>query len=155
MAPQHQVECSAMNSVIAPSVLLTFVLACGFSAALGDDTKKNAEAADVLPAGQAGKAVERALTFLAEDAIKWRNDRSCATCHHGIMTVWALSEAKNQGYKVNAEMQADMVQWTKDRFGPRSSGTQAPQPGSVSIPMIYLGVMSQNLPILSRDEINR
>ena len=155
-AAQHQVECSAMNWVIAPSVRLTFVLACGFSAALGDDTKKNAESADVLPAGQApAKAVKRALTFLAEDARKWRTDRSCATCHHGIMTIWALSEAKSQGYPVDAEMQVDMLQWTKDRFQPRSLGTQGPQPGSVSVPMIYLGVMSQNLPILSRDEINR
>jgi squalene-hopene/tetraprenyl-beta-curcumene cyclase len=45
-----------------------------------------------------------------------------------------------------------MVQWTKDRFGPRPSGPTGPV---ASVPLIYLGVMSQNLPVLSRDEINR
>lgn len=100
---------------------------------------------------QSRQVIERGLTFLEKDAVKWREERGCATCHHGTMTVWALSEAKSQGYPVRIDYLADAVQWTKDRFAPRSS---APQAGTVSIPMIYLGMMSQNLPILSRDEIH-
>jgi squalene-hopene/tetraprenyl-beta-curcumene cyclase len=100
-------------------------------------------------------AIERGLVFLERDAAKWRNERGCATCHHGTMTVWALSEAKAQGYSVAADVLAEMMQWTKDRFVPPSSGPQASQPGSASIPLLYLGTMSQNLPILSRDEISR
>jgi len=46
---------------------------------------------------QARTAVQRGLTFLERDALKWRKERGCATCHHGTMTVWALSEAKAQG----------------------------------------------------------
>jgi len=68
------------------------------------------------------------------------------------MTVWALSEAKSQGYDVDARALADMMQWTRDRFGPHSGPIG---PGTVSVPLIYLGMMSQNLPVLSRDEINR
>ena len=52
---------------------------------------------------EARKAVERGLAFLEADAAKWRKERKCATCHHGTMTVWALSEAKSQGYAVAAE----------------------------------------------------
>ena len=105
-------------------------------------------------ARQGRKAIERGLTFLEKDALKWREERDCATCHHGTMTVWAFSEAKGQGYDVDARALADMIQWTKDRFLPRSS---APSNKGVvvSVPLIYLGMMSQNLPILSRDELHR
>src|SRR5262249_50850226 len=41
---------------------------------------------------QVRKAAERGLAFLEKDAAKWREERKCATCHHGTMTVWALSE---------------------------------------------------------------
>lgn len=65
---------------------------------------------------QAQKAVERGLEFLQQDAVQWRNDKKCATCHHGTMTVWALSEAKSQGYAVPAKTLAETVQWTKERL---------------------------------------
>jgi hypothetical protein len=100
-------------------------------------------------------AIERGLAFLERDAAKWRKERGCATCHHGTMTVWALSAAKAQGFLVRAEVLAEMVQWTKDRLAPRPSGPLARQPGSASIPLVYLGTMSQTLPILSRDEMNQ
>src|SRR5262245_2245858 len=119
------------------------VLAVDWRLAHGDD------------APQARTAIERGLAFLEKDAARWRQERGCATCHHGTMTVWALSEARSQGYTVRAETLADMVRWTKDRFAPRASGPQAPQPGLASVPLLYLGTMAQNLPILSRDEINR
>lgn len=122
--------------------------------AQSEDPKKVPAVAAGLP-HQARAAIERGLAFLDRDAAKWRKERGCATCHHGTMTIWALTEAKSQGYTVSAEALADMVQWTKDRFVPRSSGPQAPGPGTASVPLIYLGTMSQNLPILSRDEINR
>src|SRR5262249_48614461 len=59
-------------------------------------------------------AIERGLTFLQTDAVQWRKERQCATCHHGTMTVWALSEAKVQGYPVEAATLADMARWTKE-----------------------------------------
>jgi len=118
-----------------------------------EDSEKQASAASAPRTPR--QAIESGMSFLVNDVAKWRKERTCVTCHHGIMTVWALSEAKSQGYKVNAEVLADMVQWTRDRFAPRSGGPQAPQPGLASIPQLYLGIMSQNLPVLSRDEINR
>ena len=45
---------------------------------------------------QARAAVERSLAFLQADAARWRNEHSCATCHHGNMTVWALHEAQKR-----------------------------------------------------------
>src|SRR5262245_29134442 len=62
---------------------------------------------------QVRKSVERGLDFLEKDAVKWRKDRECASCHHGTMTVWALSEAKSLGYAINGESLAEVVKWTK------------------------------------------
>jgi hypothetical protein len=103
------------------------------------------------------QTVGRALAFLETDAAQWREEHGCATCHHGTMTVWALSEAANQGYPVDAEGLAGEVRWTKEQFVSRFSQPRDPRPGwnLVSVPAIYLGVMSQGLSILSRDEINR
>src|SRR5690349_7071935 len=64
----------------------------------------------------ARKATERGIEFLKKDAEKWREDRKCASCHHGVMTVWALSDAKNQGYAVTAESLGDFAKWTKERL---------------------------------------
>ena len=127
------------------------------SPARGDEPKKKARNEVTATPQQARRAIERGLTFLEKDAAEWRKERGCATCHHGTMTVWALSEAKAQGYAVGAEMLANMVVWTKDQFVPRISKPRDSRPGwnLVSVPAIYLGVMSQNLPILSRAEIHQ
>lgn len=116
--------------------------------ALAEDAKK---------AQQVQKAVERGLTFLERDALKWRKERGCATCHHGTMTVWALSEAKAQGYAVGAEAFDEIVQWTREKMVPRIPTTRDTRPGwrLVGVPAIYLSVMSQNVPVLSRDELNK
>lgn len=120
------------------------------------DSKKVAPKATAMPQ-KPQQAIDKALDFLIKDAAKWRKERGCATCHHGTMTAWALSEARTQGYAVDAETLADMVQWTKNQFMERFTKPRDPRPGwnLVGVPAIYLGVMSQSLPILSRDEINQ
>jgi hypothetical protein len=108
---------------------------------------------------QGRKAAERGLAFLQQDAAKWRKEKQCATCHHGTMTVWALCEAKSQGYAVAAETLADTVQWTRERLKdidkPRDT-----RPGwsMVSTPALYLAVMALSVPgqeAISADELNR
>src|SRR5262245_15446295 len=89
---------------------------------------------------QARKAVERGLDFLQKDAVKWRQDHQCSTCHHGIMTVWALSEAKSQGHDVAAETLTETVKWTKDRLLERIDLPRDTRPGwsMVNTPALYL-----------------
>ena len=128
-------------------------LSFGMELVRADEPAANKSVANRTP----NQVVEKALTFLVEDTMKWHKDRGCATCHHGTLTVWALSEAKSQGYAVPAETLADTIMWTKEQFVPRFKKPRDPRPGwnLVSIPAIYLGMMSQNLPILSRDELNQ
>jgi Squalene-hopene cyclase C-terminal domain len=129
------------------------VLAVGGGLVLCDSPKAQAAAP------QDRQAVERGLAFLQQDAARWRKEHACATCHHGTMTVWALCEAKSQGYEAAAENLADTVQWTKERLKdidkPRDT-----RPGwsMVSTPALYLSVMALSEPkqdALSADELKR
>jgi N-acyl-D-amino-acid deacylase len=141
---------------LTPVAMATLCLAvCVRPARSGDAEKAPAGAA--LTPQQTRTAIEQGLAFLEKDAVAWRTQRECATCHHGTMTVWALSEAMDQGYAVGAETLADAIRWTKDQWVPRFRKPRDPRPGwnLVNVPAIYLGVMSQTLPILSRDEVNQ
>jgi hypothetical protein len=145
-----------LRTCLALAALLT--LAAGVRPARSDEPRKIP--AEPAPAPQqARKAAERGLAFLQADATKWRKERQCATCHHGTMTVWALSEAKAQGYAVAPETLADMATWTKERLKdidkPRDT-----RPGwsMVNTPALYLEVMAQAVPgqeVLSADERQR
>lgn len=93
------------------------------------------------------RAIERGLSFLQTDTVKWRKERQCATCHHGTMTVWALCEAKFQGYPVEPATLADMVSWTKERLKDIDK-PRDPRPGwnMVNSPALYLATMAQAVP---------
>ena len=67
-------------------------LAVAVPSARTDDATKNAPANAAVNRPQARKAIELGLAFLEKDAKKWRDERQCATCHHGTMTAWAFAE---------------------------------------------------------------
>jgi hypothetical protein len=108
---------------------------------------------------EARQAIERGLTFLEKDALSWRTEHQCATCHHGTMTVWALSEAKSRGFTVKPETLADVTAWTKERL----TGIDKPRdtrPGwkMVNTPALYLAIMAQAVPkqdSVSAEELRR
>ncbi len=93
------------------------------------------------------QAVERGLAFVDRDAARWRAERKCATCHHGTLTVWVLSEASSQGYPVAPQRLAEVAKWTKERIRdidkPRD---RRPGWNMVSSPALYLAVMAQAVP---------
>src|SRR6266567_2765176 len=86
-----------------------YLLAVAAGPARADVPEKKGIAATAPTPEQARKAIDRGLAFLETDAAKWRKEHTCATCHHGTMTVWALSEAKSQGYAVPAETLTDVT----------------------------------------------
>lgn len=105
-------------------------------------------------------AAERGLAFLQADAVKWKKDRQCATCHHGTLTVWALSEAQSQGYAVPAETRAEMVEWAKSRVLERIDLPRDSRPGwsMVNSSALNLSVMAVALPkqdAISPEELKR
>jgi hypothetical protein len=99
------------------------------------------------------------LAFLQADAVAWRKERNCSTCHHGTLTVWALSEAQSAGYAVDAKFLADSLAWTKERLE-RIDLPRDERPGwsMVNSPALYLATMAQAIPrqtILTEDELRR
>jgi hypothetical protein len=63
------------------------------------------------------------------------------------MTVWALNEAKAQGYPVEATTLADMARWTKERLKDIDK-PRDPRPGwrMVNSPAVFLATMAQAVP---------
>jgi hypothetical protein len=148
--------CSMFSSTCL-RVVATAICVLGLNSARADKPAAKKPTPAAPAAEQVRKAAERGLAFLEKDAAKWREERKCATCHHGTMTVWALSEAKSQGYPVKAELLADVVKWTKERLKdidkPRDT-----RPGwsMVNSPAVYLAAMAQAVPkqdTLSPDEL--
>lgn len=114
---------------------------------------------DGVASTEAAKAVAQGVSFLQKDTAQWKAEKKCANCHHGTMTVWALNEAKRQGYAVDAAFLSETAQWTKERLAgiekPRD-----PRPGwsMISTLALYLSVMAHNQPELdtiSRNELRQ
>ena len=143
--------------VIRQCVTAAFVLLLlAAQGASGEELKPQAPSGLSPAPEKVQQTIDRALGFMVSDVAKWRSQRGCATCHHGVMTVWTLSEAKLRGYTVDAETLADTVKWTKDLLVGQFSKPRDPRPGYnyVSMPGMYLATMSDTVPVLSRDEIS-
>jgi hypothetical protein len=108
---------------------------------------KKAPPVIIATRAQTRRSAERGLAFLVEDASKWRTERKCSSCHHGTMTVWALSEAKSQGFAVDTQTFVDNVKWAKERL----EGIDKPRDTRAGWSMIntnalYLAVMARANP---------
>lgn len=69
------------------------VIACAFTAYGGESST----------VARTQQTVERAIDYLREESEAWLDLRKCAACHHAPMPLWALAEAKRQGYAVDEE----------------------------------------------------
>src|SRR5262249_27874817 len=135
------------RSILCAALAAFLALAVSLRSVQADDPKKPVPSETAVTPQQGRRAVERGLDFLQQDAAKWRKERECSTCHHGTMTVWALCEAKSQGYEVADETLKETVKWTKDRL----EGIDKPRdtrPGwsMVNTPALYLATMAQAIP---------
>ncbi len=62
-------------------------------------------------AGDVNSAIDRGLAFLAKDAVAWRDEHKCASCHHAALVVQAMNEAKQVGHAVDEPVLAEMTKW--------------------------------------------
>ena len=72
--------------------------------------------------------VERGLAFLARDAVAWKDEHLCSSCHHAAMVVWSMNEAKAHGHEVDESVLADLTQWLTEAG---EGKTSVPRPGKV------------------------
>ena len=55
--------------------------------------------------------IDRGLAFLARDALAWKAEHNCASCHHAALVVCAMREAKGRGHGVDEPVLAEMAAW--------------------------------------------
>ncbi|MEX0714517.1 MAG: hypothetical protein WD278_19430 [Pirellulales bacterium] len=54
-------------------------------------------------------AVDRGLAFLVKDALAWKNEHNCVSCHHAGLVVWSMREAKQRGFAVDEPVLAELT----------------------------------------------
>jgi Squalene-hopene cyclase N-terminal domain len=55
--------------------------------------------------------IDRGLAFLAKDALAWKKEHNCASCHHASLVVWTTREAKLRGHAVDEPVLAELTKW--------------------------------------------
>lgn len=73
-----------------------------------------------------GTAIDRGLAFLAKDALAWKKEYNCASCHHAAQVAWAMREAKQRGYAVDEPVLADMTKWVAESGDGKTSLPRPP-----------------------------
>src|SRR5262245_28168511 len=62
----------------------------------------------------AGATIDRGLAFLARDALAWKKQYNCASCHHAGLVIWSMREAKLRGHPVNEPVLAELTKWVAE-----------------------------------------
>ena len=57
------------------------------------------------------QVVQRSTEFLEKEGAAWMKKQQCASCHHIPVMVWALSEARHRGYRVNEKLLGEVTAW--------------------------------------------
>src|SRR5262245_24162504 len=59
-------------------------------------------------------AIDRGLDFLAKDAMAWKKQHKCASCHHAALMIWSMQEAKQRGHAVDEPVLAELTKWVAE-----------------------------------------
>jgi hypothetical protein len=85
--------------------------------------------------------IDRGLAFLAKDALAWKKEHNCASCHHASLVVWATREAKLRGHAVDEPVLAELTKWVAEsgdgKFG---LARPASAPKAVSPKAVYFAL---------------
>jgi hypothetical protein len=56
-------------------------------------------------------AIDRGLGFLVKDALAWKKEHQCASCHHASLVICSMREAKQSGHAVDEPVLAELTNW--------------------------------------------
>jgi squalene-hopene/tetraprenyl-beta-curcumene cyclase len=86
-------------------------------------------------------AIDRGLGFLVKDALAWKKDNKCASCHHASLVICSMQEAKQFGHAVDEPVLAELRKWVANsgdgKFG---LARPASAPGAASPKAIYFAL---------------
>src|SRR6478609_6656571 len=74
-----------------------------------------ASAQEVRPGPAAvDAAIDRGLAFLKRDALAWKDEHQCVSCHHAALVVWSMREAKSRGHAVDGPFLDELTRWVAE-----------------------------------------
>ena len=98
--------------------------------------------------------IQRGLGFLVKDALAWKAEHNCVSCHHAGLVIWALHEAKGVGQQVDEPVLAELTKWVAES-GSGVTGVPRPKdrPKALNAKPIWLGLGLEADP--KPDEVSR
>jgi hypothetical protein len=87
-------------------LILVLLAAAAPASALTTDARRN-------PAG-ANATIQRGLGFLVKDALAWKAEHNCVSCHHGALVIWSMHEAKQRGHTVDEPVLTELTTWVAE-----------------------------------------
>jgi Squalene-hopene cyclase C-terminal domain/Prenyltransferase and squalene oxidase repeat len=113
-------------------------------------------------AEQIHKTVDRAIGYLQTESASWLKTRKCAACHHVPMPLWALGEAKRQGFTIDEKYLAETTESLlggKDKLlaskifpNPADPPDPRPQGRGLNMGLPFLAVAAAALPALKEGQ---
>jgi len=83
--------------------LLAVLAALIPSLSIAQDARLNRKEIDVT--------IERGLDFLARDAVAWKEEHHCASCHHASLVIYSMREARKLGRTVDEPVLTELTSW--------------------------------------------
>lgn len=90
---------------------------------------------------QTRRAAEQGLSFLARDAVAWRTEHKCVSCHHAGLVIWAMHEAHDRGLAVDVPLMTELTRWVAES-GSGKTGVPRPEgiPKALNAKPVWLGL---------------
>jgi hypothetical protein len=64
-----------------------------------------------IPPPRVNAAIDRGLGFLVKDALAWKKQHNCVSCHHAALVIWSMREAKDHGHAINEQVLRELTEW--------------------------------------------
>ena len=92
-------------------------------------------------------AIDRGLKFLARDALAWKAEHDCSSCHHAALVLWAMNEGKQRGHLVDEPVLEQLTKWlTEGGDGRTSVPRPASAPRALNTKAIYYALGLASVP---------
>ncbi len=101
-----------------------------------------AEAEDAVATTTAvHKTIEKGLKFLASEAVAWRKEHNCVSCHHAGLVIWAMHESHARNYAVDVPLMTELTRWVAES-GSGKTGVPRPEgiPKALNAKAVWLGL---------------
>ena len=76
-----------------------------------------------------GPTIDRGLAFLAKDAMAWKEEHNCVSCHHAGLVIWSMREAKQSGHAVDEPVLAELTKWVAESGDGKFGSSAGPPVG--------------------------